>query len=155
LKRARLRDEGPVSFLSRLGGRGAVEPAPEERFRREIAAVIRNLESIFNSRKGVGCVVADYGLGDYEGVTLKDGTHQARLGTKDILGVLMPEIEAQVRRFEPRIVGPKVERLGRDGRMSALFALHGAVSGRQLRFRIALNTIYRDVEVHAEGEGLA
>jgi predicted component of type VI protein secretion system len=155
LKRARVRDEGPASFLSRLGGRDAGEPVPEERFRREVAAVLRNLESIFNSRKGVGCVVADYGLGDYEVATLADGTQQPRLGMKDILGVLMPEIEAQVRRFEPRIVGPKVEKLGRDGRMSALFALHGAVSGRQIRFRIALNTLYRDVEVQAEGEGLA
>lgn len=155
MRRARLRDEGPVSFLSRLGGRSAGEPAPEERFRREVAAVIRNLESIFNSRKGVGCVVPGYGLGDYEGATLADGTTQPRLGTKDILRVLVPEIEAQVRRFEPRIAGPRVEVLGRDGRMGALFAVHGAVSGRQIRFRLALDTIYRDVEVQAEGEGLA
>lgn len=155
MKRARLRDEGPVSFLSRLGGRGAGEPTPDERFRREVAAVIRNLEAIFNTRKGVGCVVRSFGLGDYEGLTTRDGTNQPRLGTKEILRVLVPEIEAQVRRFEPRIVGPSVEVLGRDAWMRALFGVRGAVSGRQLRFRLALHTVYRDVEVEAEGEGLA
>lgn len=155
MRRARLRDEGPVSFLSRLGGRGAGEPAPEERFRREVAAVIRNLEHIFNSRKGVGCVVASFGLGDYEGVTLADGTAQPRLGTKEILRVLVPEIEAQVRQFEPRVVGATAEALGRDARMRAIFAVRGAVSGRPIRFRLALDTVYRNVEVQAEGEGLS
>jgi predicted component of type VI protein secretion system len=156
LKRARLRDEGPVSFLSRLGGRGAGgEPRPEERFRREVAAVIRNLEHIFNSRKGVGCVVASFGLGDYEAVTLADGTQQPRLAAKRILRVLVPEIEAQVKKFEPRIADPAVEPLGRDSRMRAIFAVRGAVSGRQVQFRVALDTVYRDVEVQAEGEGLS
>ncbi len=155
MKRARLRDEGPTSFLSRLGGRGAADPTPEQRFRREVAAVIRNLESIFNTRKGVGCVVADYGLGDYEGVTTRDGKTQPRLGTKDLLKVLVPEIEAQVRRYEPRLVGPSVEVLGRDVWMNAVFAVSGAVSGRSVRFRLALHTVYREVVVEAEGEGLA
>ena len=57
--------------------------------------------------------------------------------------------------FEPRVVGPTAEALGRDARMRAIFAVRGAVSGRPIRFRLALDTIYRAVEVQAEGEGLA
>lgn len=154
MKRSLLRDESPVSFLSRLRGRGTTAIAPDDRFRSEVLAILRNLESILNTRKGTGCIVADYGLGDYDGRTASDGANGLRIGTKEILGVLVPEIEAQVRRFEPRIEDPSVEALGRDGRMGVIFGLRGAVSGRPVRFRVSLDTIYRAVHVDAQGEGL-
>ncbi len=148
------REEAPVSFMSRLRGRSRAEPVPEERFRREVRTVARNLEAIFNTRKGVGCVLPDYGLGDYEGSLAEDGTPEPRMGTKDILAVLVPEIEMQVCRFEPRIEGPNVEVLGRDGMMQVLFAVRGLVSGRSVCFRLALHTVYRNVTITAEGEDL-
>jgi predicted component of type VI protein secretion system len=88
------------------------------------------------------------------------------MGTKEILRVLVREIEAQVRRFEPRVEAPSVEVLGRyardpsvdvlgrDARMGAVFAVRGAVSGRPIRFRLSLDILYRDVRVEAFGEGL-
>ena len=152
----RVRDEAPVSFLSRLRGRRPDrEPTENARFEREILAVVRNLTAVLNSRKGTGSVVADFGLGDYEGMRAPDGTLSLHLATKDILSVLVPEIRAQVARYEPRIADPAVTVVGRDRDLRAVFALTGSVSGRPARFRLALHTLFRDVVVEAETEGLA
>lgn len=154
MKDLRVRDEAPVSFLSRLRGRRPPrEPTDDQRFDLVIRAIRRNLHAIFNTRKGSGCVVPEYGLGDYEGKEGAAGLPEPRLGTKDILAVLVPEIEHQVRRFEPRIADPSVETLGRDHELRVLFAVKGAVAGRPVRFRIALHTVFRDVTVEAETQG--
>lgn len=155
MKDLRVRDESPVSFLSRLRGRRpSRELTEDQRFEREVLAIRRNLEAVFNTRKGSGSVVSAYGLGDYEGKVADDGTPEPLMGTKDILAVLEPEIERQVRSFEPRIVDPSVERLGRDHDMRAAFAVKGAVAGRPVRFRIALHTIFHDVTVDSETKGV-
>jgi predicted component of type VI protein secretion system len=150
----RIRDEAPVSFLSRLGGRRPEqEPADEARFDREVLAVTRNLTAVLNSRKGTGSVVADFGLGDYEGLRAPDGTWEPHLATQDILSVLVPEIGAQVARYEPRIKDPRVAVLGRDEHLRAIFAVTGVISGRRVRFRLALHSVFRDVRVEVEAEG--
>jgi predicted component of type VI protein secretion system len=154
VRSARVRDEAPVSFLGRLRGRGAVEPAQGERFRREVAAIVRNLEAIFNTKKGVGCVIPDYGLGDWEGRIGEGGECQPRLATKDILDVLGPEIEAQIRRFEPRVTSLSAQKPRRDGRLRVVFTLDCVVEGRPVRLRVALHAVYRDVTVEAEIDGL-
>lgn len=153
MKPRRVRDEAPVSFLSRIRGeRPAAEPAPEERARRELAAVARNLEAIFNTKKGVGAVLAGFGLGDYEGYPGAEDGFNPRMGTKAILAALLPELVDQVRRFEPRLADPAVEVLGRDRELRALFAIRARLGGRPARFRLALHTVYRHVEVEAELE---
>jgi predicted component of type VI protein secretion system len=141
--------------LSRLGGRRPdPEPCGDARFERELRAVSRNLAAVLNSRKGTGSVVADFGLGDYEGGRARDGTLGPHIATKDILAVLVPEIRAQVARYEPRLADPEVTVLGRDRDLRAVFVLTGVLSGRRMRFRLALHTVFRNVEVDAETEGL-
>jgi type VI secretion system protein len=147
----RVRDEAPVSFLSRLAGdRPDREPSEEERFARELLAVSRNIGAVLNSRKGYGSVVSAFGLGDYEGSLDEEGTWEIHLGTRDILSVLLPELTEQLARFEPRLLAPKVKVLGRDGNLRAVFSIEGSLSGRPVRFRVALHTIYRDVVVEAD-----
>ena len=134
----RVREEAPVSFLSRLGGkRPTEEPLDDARIEREILAVTRNLTALLNSKKGTGSVVPDLGLGDYE----------AYLSTRELLPVLVAEIGAQIARHEPRLAGPKVVVDGRDRDLGALFTVTGAVAGRPVRFRLALHTVYRGVTV--------
>ena len=153
---ARVRDEAPVSFLSRLGGgRPDDEPEGEARFEREVLAITRNLAAVLNTRKGTGSVVADLGLGDYEGTIAPDGSFQARIATKDVLAALVPEIGAQVARYEPRLADPAVAVVGRDRDLRAIFALTGLCSGRPVRFRLSLHTLFRDVVVEAQTDGAA
>jgi predicted component of type VI protein secretion system len=156
LKETRIADEAPVSFFSRLRGeRPAREPAGDLRFSREILAIERNLESILNTKKGAGSVVSTFGLGDYEGSERADGEPDPYLGTRAILAVLVPEILDQVRRYEPRIAHPRIEKPGRDGRLRVIFTVNGAVSARPARFRITFDTVYRNVLVAAQTEGLS
>ncbi len=142
-----VRDEAPVSFLSRLRGeRPDREPHGDDRFACELAAVTRNLRAVLGSRKGCS-VVTDLGLGDYEGREGVDGVYQPHVATKDILAVLIPEIEQAVRRFEPRLTDPSVEPTARDQALRAIFVLRGVLSGRRVRFRISLHTVFRNVEI--------
>lgn len=150
----RVRDEAPVSFLSRLGSkRPDSELSDEARFEREVVAITRNLGAVLNSRKGTSSVVSDFGLGDYEGESAPGGAPRPHLATKEVLAVLVPELAAQVARYEPRIADPRVEVLGRDRKLYALFEVTGSVAGRPARFRLALHTVYRNVLVEADTGG--
>lgn len=142
-----VRDESPVSFLSRLRGeRPDREPHGDDRFARELAAVTRNLRAVLGSRKGCS-VVTDLGLGDYDGREERDGVFQPHIAASQILAVLIPEIEQAVRRFEPRLLDPAVERATRDEALRAIFVLRGVLSGRRVRFRVSLHTVFRNVEI--------
>lgn len=117
-----------MSFLSRLA-----RIAPED----ELDAIERNLEAMFNTRKGVGSVVAGYGLGDYE----------AFLNTPALLRTLTAEIEAGVRSYEPRIADPEVRLVARDPRLWIRFEVAGTVAGAPYAFHIDLSTKFRNVVI--------
>ncbi|WP_437509740.1 GPW/gp25 family protein [Sorangium sp. So ce1099] len=111
MRARRVRDEGPVSFLSRLSGdRPPRELSEDERFARERLAIARNLAAVLNTKKGVGSVVADLGLGDYEGKREGDAIapHFGVRSKKEMLPDLTAEIEQQVLCFEPRLKAPSV-----------------------------------------------
>lgn len=117
-----------MSFLSRLARIG-----PEH----ELDAIARNLEAVFNTRKGVGSVVEGYGLGDYE----------AHWNTPDVVRTLTGEIADGVRRYEPRIADPEVELLARDAHLWIRFVVSGTVSGARHAFHVDMDTKYRRVVV--------
>jgi type VI secretion system protein len=117
-----------MSFLSRLAG---IEPE------HELDAIARNLEALLNTRKGVGSVVQGYGLGDYE----------AHWNTPDLVRSLIAEIEAGVRRYEPRIADPRVAPAARDAHLWIRFVLSGTVAGAPQAFHLDMDTKHRRVVV--------
>ncbi|HEX2572920.1 MAG TPA: GPW/gp25 family protein [Polyangia bacterium] len=123
-----------MSFLSRIQG-----TQPEGEFDR----VVRNLGQVLNIRKEYGSVLPTLGLGDYE------GEHDHLHGTHEALAALDREILEQVVRYEPRLLSPRLVRLGRDPELWLHFHLEGEVDGLPRSLRIKLHTIFRQVEVRA------
>lgn len=117
-----------MSFLHRLA-RLPAESAVE--------SVARNLGVVLNTRKGCGSVIADFGLGDYEGYP----------NTVEAVSALVDEIAALVRRHEPRLARPEVALLGRHGPSRVCFALAGTVSGHAYTFHIVIHSEHRNVTV--------
>jgi len=102
-----------------------------------IAAVVRNLDHLLNTRKGCGSVVAELGIGDYEAAPT---THQAVLA-------LRAELERLVRGYEPRLGDPKVTLLGRIGTRIVRFELRGELGGEAHVIWLDIDTETRHFEV--------
>lgn len=117
-----------MSFLHRL----AHLPAESA-----VESVARNLGVVLNTRKGCGSVIADFGLGDYDGYP----------NTIEAVSALKDEIAALVRRHEPRLARPQVTLLGRLGPNRVCFALAGAVAGHTYTFHIVIHSEFRNVTV--------
>ena len=120
------------SFIDRL----TQAPAPAN-----TAVLLRSLERLFNTRKGCGSVIAEFGLGDYEAAS---ATHEAVI-------LLRAELEALIRRYEPRLASPQVRLLGGHGYRGVRFELRGLVRGEALVLWIDIDTTTREVRV-AVGE---
>ena len=116
------------SFINRL----TRSPAPMN-----TTVIIRNLEHLFNTRKGCGSVIEEYGLGDYEAAPT---THEAVIS-------LRAELEALTRRYEPRLASPQVKLLGGYGYCGVRFELRGQVRGDELVLWIDVDTTTRKVRV--------
>lgn len=101
------------------------------------AVIIRNLEHLFNTRKGCGSVIAQFGLGDYE----------AAPTTHDAVILLRDELEASTRRYEPRLAAPAVRLLGGYGYRGVRYELRGQVRGEELVLWIDIDTTTRQVRV--------
>jgi len=101
------------------------------------AVLVRNLEHLFNTRKGVGSVVTAFGLGDYE----------AAPSTHDAVVLLRAELEGLTRRYEPRIASPEVRLLGGYGYRGVRYELRGHVRGEALVLWIDIDTTTRQALV--------
>jgi type VI secretion system protein len=117
-----------MSFIHRLASLPS-EPV--------LASIARNLCVVLNTRKGCGSVVPGFGLGDYE----------EHPNTVEAVSALTGEIASLVRRYEPRLAGPEVRLLGREGTSRVCFVLTGAVSGQPAVFHVAIHSEYRNVIV--------
>lgn len=102
--------------------------------------VAENLVHVFNTRKGCGSALPEFGLGDYEA---EPNTHAAVL-------VLVRELEAAVLRYEPRLDAPHVELSGRLGYRTIRFALTGCLGGAMQRYVVDIDTGTRQVDVRPE-----
>jgi type VI secretion system lysozyme-like protein len=116
------------SFISRLA-QAPAQATP--------AVIIRNLEHLLNTRKGCGSVVAEFGLGDYE----------AAATTRDAVIWLRDELEALIRRYEPRLTSPQVRLLGGFGFSGVRYELQGQVRGEALVLWLDIDTTTRQVRV--------
>lgn len=105
--------------------------------------IARNLGFIFNTRKGCGSVLPDFGLGDYE---LASNTHQA-------VEVLRAELLAAVRRHEPRISEPKVHLLGGYHHDMVRFQIAGVVDGAACAFDVDIDTTTQEALVRVVEAG--
>jgi type VI secretion system lysozyme-like protein len=117
-----------MSFLSKLA-----RLPPED----ELDAIVRNLGYVLNAKKGVASFLPSFGLGDYEPLA----------GTKAPLEVLRQEIDAAVRRYEPRLEEPSVTVVGRDPRLWMRFLLAGTVLGEPRKLYVDFHSTYHEVVV--------
>lgn len=101
------------------------------------AVIVRNLEHLFNTRKGIGSVVTEFGLGDYE---VAPSTH-------DAVVLLRAELEESTRCYEPRIASPQVRLLGGYGYRGVRYELRGQVRGEALVLWIDIDTTTRQARV--------
>ena len=113
-----------MSFVSRLA---AGEETVDE-------AICRNLLAIYNTRRGSGSVVRDFGLGQYD-------VHAADAE------MLRQEIEDQTRRHEPRLTDPRIELVGRRPRGQIVFVLSGRVGSEILERRVIFDMATHAVEL--------
>lgn len=107
------------------------------------AVIVRNLEHLFNTRKGCGSVIAGFGLGDYEAAP---STHDAALLLRD-------ELEGLAGRYEPRLGSPRVRLLGGFGYRGVRYELRGEVRGEELVLWLDIDTTTRQVHVAVGGPG--
>lgn len=124
------------AFLDRFIPRPADAPttrAPVD----TLSLVIRNLEAILNTKEGYGYFLPGFGLGGYT----------ARSGTADLIETLNAEIEATIRRYEPRLTEPELIMLGRDAGLQLLYTLKGKIEGEQHTLLIRFDTIGAVVRV--------
>jgi predicted component of type VI protein secretion system len=76
---------------------------PDERAREATLAVVENLRAVLNTKQGHGHFLEGFGLADY----FQQAADQATT-------TLLHELEGNLARFEPRLVGARVELVGRD-----------------------------------------
>lgn len=118
-----------MSLLGRLG----VVDAGED----EVAGVLRGLRALLTARKGYASALPDYGLGDWD----------VEAGTDALIRGLAQEIEEAVRRYEPRLEGPRVTAARPDGGLWVALELTGRIGGGERAARVRVHAATREVEV--------
>lgn len=111
-------------FLDKFTSRGA---PPWD----ALAPVLRNLESVLNTREGYGFFQQGFGLGDYTGDR----------GGKELVPFLTEELQRQVMQYEPRLRDVEVTMLGQDGALCLHFEVTGLLAGEALRLRLIFDTV--------------
>jgi len=122
------------AFLGRLAR------LPRERVLAEIA---RNLGAVFNTRKGCGSVLSDFGIGDYE----------RERNTQRAVEVLRDELLTAVRRYEPRMNEVSVRLLGRRRTRMVCFEITGVAHGEPCALAVELDTTTRQLAVRIAEAG--
>jgi predicted component of type VI protein secretion system len=100
-------------------------------------SVVRNLESVLNSKRGYSAAVEVYGLGR------ADGYFAAR---PLVDGVVKDMLEA-IRAYEPRLTNPSLTLNGRDHDLWVNFDLKGMVGGARCLFTLQFHCVFRNVRV--------
>ncbi|HEY2027913.1 MAG TPA: GPW/gp25 family protein [Myxococcales bacterium] len=106
----------------------------------ELDHVLRNLESVLNTKEGYGSFLRGFGLGEY--------TEKA--GTRDLVAALLAEMKGEIRKHEPRLDAAELRPLGRDAGLAMHFELTGTVAGNPVRLRLRFDTTTGRVQVHKE-----
>ncbi len=118
---------------------GLVNKLSRSKEERAVEAIARNLEAVFNTKKGYGASLDVYGLGAYD----------AQSGFKPLIAALCQEMEEVIRAFEPRLIEPAVRVTGRDERLWVHLSISGTVDGRPRAFRVLFHSVFRNVRVFA------
>lgn len=96
-----------------------------------LGPVLRNLESVLNTREGYGFFQQGFGLGDYTGDR----------GGKELVPFLTEELQRQVVQYEPRLRDVEVTMLGQDGALCLHFDVTGLLAGEALQLRLIFDTV--------------
>lgn len=144
----RLPPEEDPSFLGRLARAGQREASgmyddarvPEVTPDRTIRLIVRNLNHVLNSRKRYDCVLAEFGIGDYD-----DPRHIDRT-----IRTLVSEIKEATVRFEPRLRDPEVVAASHDARLRIHLSITGTAMGQPYRLRVQFDTRTRRATVEED-----
>ena len=117
-----------MAFIDKLAG------SMEERTRDSIG---RNLEAIFNARKGYGAVVETYGVGSFD----------EHVTAKPLILALCAEMTEAIRRFEPRLRDPAVRVVKRERHPWWRLEVTGTVDGERCAYGLLFHSIFRDVKL--------
>lgn len=122
-------------FLDKFAAR-----AQRPNVRDSLEHVMRNIEAVLNTKKGYGFFMHDFGLGGYT----------EKLGTRELVEALTAEIQNEVARHEPRLVGPEVKLRGRDSSLWLHFDCKGTFDGQPCHLRLLFHATTGRVRVQAE-----
>lgn len=121
-----------MSFLKRF-----ITPHTPHTRHDELEHVISNLTAVLNTKQGFGSMVRSLGIGDY----------LERPGSRDATATLRGEIEAEIRKFEPRLHDMELLLLGRTPDLHMAFDLTGRVGGKKIKLRVLFNTMFGNVTI--------
>lgn len=99
--------------------------------------IAENLRHLFNSRRGYGSPICDFGLSD------PDPQANSQNASQQILMQLLED----VLRYERRIVGPRLETAGRTPDLVLHMELRGHVGNRPVLFHLQYDQGYGGVQV--------
>ena len=106
---------------------------------REIDHICENLHHIFNSRRGYGSPIQNFGLDQPDPHTDSVGA------AKQILAEMIRDIH----QFEPRLAGPTLRTTGRSPDLKILIELRARLHGKLVQFRLRYSPVYGGVDVEA------
>ena len=124
-----------MPFLDKFKDRGTHRPPPDA----AVEPVVRNLESILNTKSDYGYFRREFGIGEY----------LARTGTSEMVEVLTGEIEHAVSTLEPRIREPELIPRGRDAGLILIYDLKCILFAERRTLRIRFDTMTARVQVEA------
>ena len=124
-----------TSFLDKF----SAERTSRERHGPE--SVMRSVQTMLSTKRDYGYFLRDFGLGAYAEKTSKAGLAEE----------MAKEIEAEIRRHEPRLQDIKVKLLGRDNALWLHFELSARLHGEAYRMRILFDTTTGQVRVELKG----
>lgn len=114
-------------LLQRVGG----QPV-----RDELEEIMQHLVQLFNTRRGYGSFLPDFGL------SISDIMWSARP-----MVALAAHVREQIARFEPRLKNAAVEAAPSEDHLCPCFWIHGRVGDSVVRLLLSMHTIYCHAEV--------
>lgn len=105
--------------------------------RQGLPAVMRSVQAMLSTKRDYGYFLRDFGLGKYAEKTSKAG----------LAVELAKEMQAELRKHEPRLEDVKVKLKGRDSALWLHFDLSASLSGEACHMRILFDTTTGQVQV--------
>lgn len=119
-----------MALLDKLAGHKTEED--------EMVSIIDNLNNIFNTKRGYGFFLQDFGISDY---------HHLSYGN-NINEMIIAELAENITRFEPRIELVKIEAIHEEGGGRQFFQIDCLVRSNAYSLKVFLEPIRKGYRVN-------